>query len=429
MTDVKLENLEKNQVKLTFTIPQADILPHLEEAAKRLSEKTQIPGFRPGKAGFEVVKNRVGEMKIYEEALETIVRTNFVKALLDHSIDTVGSPKIDVEKLAPGNDVVFTAEVSRMPEVTRLAEYKKISVEPKKIETTEKEIDHALNDLRRMQTKEVRAEKDAAATQNDKIVVSMGMKKDGVPVEGGQSPNHVIFLNEEYYIPGLKEQVIGMKEGEEKSFSLPFPKDHVQKMLAGSTIDFEVGLKEIFHLDMPEADEEFAKALGQPDLKTMRELIRTNIQNEKLGQETYRQEKEMLEAIAKDSRFDDIPDLLLNEELRKMVQELQHGVEKQGGDFENYVKSLGKSLADLKLEFTPQALLRIKVALIIKKIAEDEKIEAEEKEIDEELDRMAAQHEDENVRKQIFSPEYREYVSTMLRNRKVISMLRSVMVK
>lgn len=429
MADVNIENLDKNQVKLTFTLSVEEVQPHLEEAAKRLSEKTQIPGFRPGKAGYDVVKNRVGEMKIYEEALETMIRSSYVKALLDHGIDTVGSPKIDVQTLAPGNNVVFTAEVSRMPAVTRLADFRSLSVKPNKVETTDKEVDLALNDLRRMQTKEVRAAAGEAAGENDKIVVSMEMKKDGVPVEGGQSPNHIIFLNEEYYIPGLKEHVLGMKEGESKEFALEFPKDHVQKMLAGASVDFTVGLKEIFHLDMPEADEAFAKNLGQPDLKTMRELIRTNITNEKQGQETYRQEKEMLEAIAKDSRFDDIPDLLLNEELRKMIQELQQGVENQGGNFENYVKSLGKSLADLKLEFTPQALTRIKVALVIRKIAEEEKIEVEDKEIDAELDRLAEQYEDEQVRKQIYSPEYREYVSTMLRNRKVIDMLRGIMVK
>jgi len=429
MTDVKIEELPKNQLKLTFTVPHDDVVPFLDEAAARISDQTQIPGFRPGKAGYDVVKRRVGEMKIYEEALEPIVRKSFVEAILNHKIDTVGSPKIDVEKLAPGNDLVFTCEVARMPSVTRLADFRKKKVKAKKVETSDKEIDLALNDISRMQTNEIRAVAGEAAGKIDKVVVSMNMSKDGVPVEGGQSPNHAIYLTEEYYIPGLKEEVLGMKEGETKTFSLTFPKDHVQKLLAGANIDFEITLKELYHLEIPTIDDAFAKSLGQEDMATLKKLIRHNINEEKQAEEIGRQEKEMLEAIAKDSRFDDIPDLLLNEEINKMIQELQHGVEGQGANFDAYLKSIGRTLADLKIDFAEQALLRIKVALVIREIAKQEEIKPEEAQIDAELDRVAAQYDEEETRKQIYSPQYREYVGAMLRNRTVIDLLKDEMLE
>ncbi len=429
MAEIKMDELPKNTVKFTVRIPTEEARPYLEEAAVRISQSSSIPGFRPGKAGYDIVKQRVGEMKIYEEALESIVRKTYVEAILANQIETVGSPKIDVEKLAPDNDIVYTAEVGRMPRVTKLADFRKLKIKSKPSEVSDQDIANTLKDLQRMQTKEVRAVSGGAAAQNDKVIVSMNMKKDGVAIEGGSSPDHAIYLTEEYYIPGLKEKVIGMKEGESKTFTLPFPKDHTQKMLAGANIDFDVALKEIYHLELPELNDAFATSLGQKDFATLKELIRNNLKLEKENEERARQEKEMLELIAKESRFEDIPDLLVNEELGRMIMELKRGVEEQGLDFEEYVKHLNKTYADLKIDFTPQAIVRLKVALVLREIAKQEKVGVEEKEIDAELVRLAARYEDKEARKRLYDPDFRDYTRTLLQNRKVIDLLRQAMVR
>lgn len=429
MAEIKMEELPKNAVKLTVTIPAAETQPYLEEAAVRLSQATSIPGFRPGKAGYDIVKQRVGEMKIYEKALESIVRKTYVEAILANQIETVGSPKIDVEKLAPGNDIIYTAEVGRMPRVTKLADFRKQKVRSKGVDVSDQDIANTLKDLQRMQTKEIRAASGSETAPADKIVVSMNMKKDGVAVEGGSSPDHAIYLAEEYYIPGLKEKMIGMKEGESKTFMLPFPKDHTQKMLAGSNVDFDVTLKEIYHLELPELNDAFAASLGQKDFAALKTLIQGNLRQEKETEERARQEKEMLEQMAKESRFEDLPDLLVNEEIMRMVQELKRGVEEQGLDFEEYLKHLKKTYADLKMDFTPQAIVRLKVALVLRKIAKQEKVSVEDKEVDAELDRLAARYEDKEAKKRLYAPDFRDYTETLLRNRKVIDLLRQAMVR
>ena len=429
MSDVKIEQLPKNTVKITVTIPAEETKPYLEEAAQRISQASSIPGFRPGRAGYDIVKQRVGEMKIYEEALEAIVRKTYVESILAHQIETVGSPKIDVTKLAPGNDIVYTAEVGRMPQVTKLAEFRKLSLKPKAVEVTEKDIAHTLKDLQRMQTKEVRAPQGTQVDKSDKVLVSMNMKKDGVAVEGGSSPSHAIYMAEEYYIPGFKDQITGMKEGENKTFTLPFPKDHTQKMLAGFNVDFDITLKELYHLEFPEVNDAFATSLGQKDLSALKGLIQNNLTQEKTQEEQARQEKELLELIAKESRFEDLPDLLINEEINRMIMELKRGVEEQGMDFEEYIKHLKKTFADLKIEFTPQAIIRLKVALVLREIAKQEKITVEEKDIDAELDKMAERYDDKEEKKHLYTPDFREYVETLQRNRKVIDLLRDVMIK
>ncbi len=430
MPQIALEHLPKNIVKFTITIPLLELTPFLEDAALRISQETNIPGFRPGKADYEIVKQRVGEMKIYEEALEPLVRKTYVEALMAEKIEAVGSPKIDVVKLAPGNDLIYTAEVTHMPSVTQMADYKTFTIAAKDIQVVDKEIDLTIKDLSRMQTKEVRAQKDIKTTTKDKVVISMNMKKDGVPIDGGQSPSHAIYLPEDYYIPGLKDHLLGMGEGEQKTFKLKFPEDHIQKMLAGAEIEFEVTINELYHLDSPEIDDAFAQSIGQKDLVGLREVLKHNIAHEKEHEEERRQEREMLEMIAKKSTFEEIPDLLVNEEINKMLYELQKSVERQGVNFEDYLKNIKRTIADLKMDFTPQALMRIKVAILLRKIAKDLEITVKTEELDQEIDGAAQMYEDNpEIKKHLYSPEYRDHTEQMIRNRKTIQKLREIMVK
>lgn len=429
MPNVQKESLPKNGLKLTFTLTQDDALPYLEEAAKRLSEQTSIPGFRPGHASFEIVKQRLGEMKILEEALESIIRKSFISAILEDNIDTVGSPKIDVVKLAPGNDIVFTAEVVLMPRAKSLPDLEKLSVKAQTPTVEDKEIDLALRDLQRMQTSEVRATADETVKMGDKVVISMNMKLDNVPVEGGQSPNHAVYLNEEYYIPGFKEKLEGMKEGEKKTFTLAFPKEHVQTMVAGKDVEFDVELKELFHLQPPALDDVFAVALGMKDMSGLRDVIKKNLLDEKEHEARTKEEKEMLELVAGKTQFEDLPDLLINEEINKMILELQRAVEAQGLEFDTYVKNLGKTLAAMKLDFTPQALMRVKVAIMMRGVAKEQGIEVTDKELDDELDRAAEGYEDKETKEKVYSPQYRDYMEQILKNRKVIEHLRKIIIK
>lgn len=428
MPNVQTENLPKGVVKLTITVSHDELVPALQEAAKELSEQIQIPGFRPGKADYETVKRHVGEMKIYEHALEDVVRRTFTEAVLAQNIETVGSPSISVDKLAPGNDLVYTAEITRMPAATRIADLSSIHVDAKPIQITDEDLGRVLADLSRMQTKEMRATSGSAVGQGQKVVVDMNLKKDGVAVEGGQAAGHAIYLNEEYYVPGFKEQLAGMKEGDQKTFSLPFPADHFQKHLAGAPVDFEVTIKEIYDLDRPDVDDVFAQALGQKDLSSLKELLKKNMTNEQEDEEQKRQEREMLEQIAAASTFEDIPDLLVNEEINKMIHELEHAVEQQGGRMDEYLSSIKKTLAQVKLDMTPQALMRIKVAILLRALAKQLNTVVEPKELDTELDRLAAEYENEEVKKRVYTPMYREYTETLLRNRKVIAHLRGLMV-
>lgn len=416
-------------MKLTITVSVEEMKPHLEAAVAHLAEHVEVPGFRPGKATAEALKKQLGEMAVYKEAVEQAVRATFLEAVMANKIEPVGSPVIDVIKMAPNNDFIYTAIVALMPVVELLADYKTLKIEKQKAEAKDKDVDLALRDIQRMQTKEVRAAAGSAATKDDKVVVNMNIKKDNVPLEGGQANDHAVFMAEAYYIPGFTDQLLGVKEGDKKTFKLEFPKEHYQKHLAGQEVEFEIDVKEIFNLQPPPLDDAFAVSLGQKDFASLKNIIQENIAHEKEEEEAVRQERTLLELLAKESRFQDIPDLLVNEEINKMTEELKHGVEEQGGVFEDYLKSIKKTLADLKLDFTPQALNRIKIALVIKEVAKIENIKPSEEEINEEVDHVAEHYKDNKEAKdRIYSPAYRDYLENVLRNRKVIEFLKGLMV-
>jgi len=425
---IDIKKLPKNEIEISIEVPVEEYKADLEKAAKHLSEHRPIPGFRPGKASYDMVKNSFGEMAIYEEALPDVVRRAYVKAVVDGKYRSYGEPTINVTKLAPGNPIAFTATVALVPEVSSLADFRKIKVKAKTPEVPEKDIDQAVGDLRKVQTKEIRVNREARG--GDKIVVDMNLSLDKVPLEGGQTKGHGIYLDEEYYIPGFKEQVLGLKEGDRKAFSLKFPHTHYQKNVAGKDVDFEVTVKEIFELIHPDVDEVFAKSLGQESVAKLRELIKSNMHHESEHKEMQRAEIEMLEKLVEKSRFGEIPDRIVNTEIERMLAELKEGLAERGVEFETYLTNIKKTLGDLKLEFAPQAVKRIKTALIIRDIGEKEKIEVADSEILEEVQNLINQYkENAEAQARIRSEEYHDYLRTTLRNRKVIEMLRKEVIE
>jgi len=429
MSNIKREDLEKSKVKFTIEISWEEMGPYLEMAVKGISEQIKIPGFRDGHATYEAVKNQVGEMKILEAALEPMIRKTFVDVVINEKIDTVGSPEIDVEKMAPGNPVTFTAIVQLMPQVKSLADFEKLSVEKKSVQVEESDVEGALKQLVQMQTKEVRAKSDEASKKEDKVIIDMTMKQDNVPVVGGDAKGYHVFLPEAHYIPGFSDALVGMKEEETKTFSLPFPKDHYQKHLAGKDVEFTVKVCELFHLDHPLVDEAFAASLGFKTLAELKERLQQNIQEEKIVEEKMRMERAVLDEVVNASTFEEIPELLVNEEVNKMVHELEHNISEQGAEFDGYLKSINKTIAQLKLDFTPQAIQRIKVMIVLRDIAKKKEVVVEAEELDKEIDEVANQYEDKETKDRIFSPMYRDYMETVLRNKKVVEMLKEAMVK
>lgn len=425
----KVTTLPKSEVKIEFEIPWEESAPYREEAVRDISTAKPLPGFRPGKATYADVARIHGEMRILETALERIVRSFYVKAVLGEKLETVGSPAVSVDQLTPGQAIKFTTTSPIAPEVTKMPATKDCAVEKKTKKATEKEVEEAIDEMRKMRRTEVLV--DRAATMDDLVIVDMEMSRENVALEGGTGRDFRVYLSEPQYIPGLTNKLEGIKAGEERTFTLPFPEEYFQKHLAGKDVDFKVKASSVHELKMPEVNDEFAKGIGIETMDELRKKLQENMQKEMDQRSSDAAEIEMLEKLVEQASFSEVPEILINEEVRRMQHELQHSIEEQGMKWDDYLSSIKKTEADLKLDFVKQAIRRIQTAVLIKAFAKKNDIDVADEEVDAEIDRILENlpAEQEESRAHVSSPDYRDYVKVTMRNRRTLEWLRTECIK
>lgn len=420
--NVEVKKLPRGQAELIIEIPADEYEPFLKRAAFFISEKMTFDGFRPGKAPYDVVKNKVGEARLWEEALEPAVKKTLPKALDENKVAAVGSPNISVEKLAPGNPVVYKATISILPEV-KLADIKSISVEKKEVSARDEDVEKSLKHLQKMRAKEALV--DRPIKEGDKAVINFTQYLDNVVIEGGEQKSFPVTVGENTFIPEFEKNLVGMKKGDKKEFQITYPKEFHQKNLAGKAIDFKVEVIDVFEVQMPKLDDDFAKSLGGfSSADDLRAKIKENLLTEAKQKEQHRQEDEIIKNIAEKSTIGDIPDVLINSESKKMLAELEQNVASQGMKFDDYLSHLKKTRADLLLDFSKGAVDRIKGALISREVAKQHNIKADDGEVNAEIEKILAHNNDPEIEKQVKGDDYRNYLVNVLTARKVMEFLK-----
>lgn len=420
---VEKKDLEKSQIELTVELSVEEFKPFLVQGAEAISQSLKIDGFRPGKAPYDIVKQKVGEMGILEEAANIAIRKKIDQVIKENvEKEPVGQPRVDITKLAPENPLEFKIILAMLPEIT-LGDYKDLKIKQEKAEATEAEVERTLNDLREMRTKEVIVDREVGET--DKIIVDIEMFLDKVPVEGGKNKDTAIMMGREYVVPGFDKKLIGAKKDDIREFSLPYPEDFHMKNLAGKMVEFRVGIKEVYERELPELNDELAIAFGLKKLDELKDNLKKSIEAQKSKDLVTKAEREMLEKIIANAKFGDIAEVLIDHESQTMMAELEHNIEEQGGKLEDYLSSIGKGMNEMKLELLPEAVKRVKVSLTIREIAKKENIKVEAKEIEENIEEMKKHYRDnKEAMSRITSPQYADYITNVLASRKVVNQLR-----
>ncbi|MCX6739813.1 MAG: trigger factor [Candidatus Parcubacteria bacterium] len=421
------KKLPKSQLEINVTVLHDELAPFLKKAAEEISQQTKIEGFRPGKVPYEVLKQRIGEVKIYEEAAMMAVEKSYIEIGTKEKFEPLGSPKIDLEKLAPGNDLIYKATVDLIPEV-RVGDFKAIKIKEKLINITKEQIDKVVDEVREMRATEVLDKK--AVEMGDKVELDFEVLRDKVPIDGGSQKKYPLVIGTGQFIPGFEENLVGLKTEEEKEFELTFPEKYHNKNLAGKPATFKVKILAVYKRTLPEANDDFAKSLGQDTMDKLKASIEHNLEHEEHHKEEERIEIEMLEKIIDKSTFEEIPDVLVTAETNKMIQEMEANILREGMKFEDYLKHLGKTRDQLKLDFVPQAIKRVKSALLIRSIFLSEKMEIPEHEVDVELESLTHAYQTyPEMIKNIQTPQYREYVRNMVGNHKVMNLLKAACIE
>ena len=272
------------------------------------------------------------------------------------------------------------------------------------------------------------AKNDGVIEDGDKADIDLDLFINGVPLENGSYKNFKEEVKKERFIPGYYENIIGLKIGDLKEFELTFPEDYFEKKLANKKVLFKVKVNAINKIELPEINDDFAKTLKFDTVDAFKKQIQENIIQEDSNKEDEKLAVKMLEEIAKDSKVTEIPGRLVLLETKKMVNELKSNIEQSGMDFENYKSSIKKTEEELQEEFKTKAEERLKMSLIIQKIAEEEKIDITEEELNKEIESAKvyySSHPDfENIKKNLEHPEYQAQVKRVLINEKVVKFLK-----
>lgn len=422
--NVTVAKLPKSSVKLTIELSIDDMQPHLERAAEVLSQEHKIEGFRPGKASLGMVLQKLGAQAVWEVAGELAVRKSYSAAVKEQKIQTVGAPNISVHKLAPNNPFIYHAEVAVLPEIT-LGEYHKLKAKKPAVTVTPEKIEKALSDLQQMFATETPAERPAQA--GDKVEIDFDLTMNGVPVEGGSSKQHPIVIGSKNFIPGFEDQLVGLKPADQKEFDLDFPKEYQNKVVAGKTGNFAVTVKAVLQINLPPLDDALAKQASKfQTLAELRRQIEKNLQEEAEQEADTTWERALIDELIGRTKWSELPEVLVEHEVTKMVSEIQGELERRGGlKFEDYLKSLNKTADGLKQDFRPQGERRVKAALLLRTIATAENIEVTKDAIDQEVTQALATYASHpEIKSQIASEDYREFAKVMLTNRQVVAKLK-----
>jgi trigger factor len=421
---VTKKDLEKSQIELNVELSAAEMAPYIEKGAQKISETVKIEGFRPGKVPYDILKAKIGEMSILEEAAQIAVSKTLDEIIEKNTIGLkpVGQPNVSITKLAPSNPFEFKVVLSILPDIA-LGKYKDLGIKPEEVKVEEAEVDKVINDLREMRAAEILEEKEIA--DGDKAVVDIHIFDGNVPIENGHHHDLAVLIGKNYFVPGFDKKLIGAKAGEELKFELLYPEDHHQKNLAGKMAKFEVKIKAVYRREVPALDDSLAETFRLKNLEDLKKNLQENILQEKGRETELKNEAEMITKIMDDTKIGDLPEILIESESRNIMAELEQSVVRQGGKFEDYLGHLKKTKEELQVELLPNAVKRVKSALIIREIAVVEKITVSDKEIADKIDDLKKQYASNNeVLKMIEEPGYKQYLSNILTNEKILTKLK-----
>ena len=384
---LQVEKMEKNMAKLTIEVSAEELDKAMQNAYLKARGKISIPGFRKGKAPRKMIEQMYGKGIFLEDAANALIPEHYCKALEECDLEIVSQPEIDVTQAEPGKAFIFTAEVAVKPEVT-LGEYKGVEVPKSETEVTDEDIDAEIKKEQEKNSRTVTVE-DRGAENGDITTIDFEGFVDGVAFEGGKGTDYPLTLGSGSFIPGFEDQLVGAKAGDHVEVNVTFPEEYQAAELAGKAAVFQCDVKKVETKELPELDDDFAQDVSEFDtLAEYREDVKKNLTEKKEKEARAAKENAAVDKAIENAEME-IPDAMLNTQVRQMMNDFASRMQSQGLTMEQYFQFTGMTAEKMQEEMKPQALKRIQTRLVLEKIAETENIEVSEDEVNEEISKMA----------------------------------------
>lgn len=384
--------MKKNIKEINVTIEGEKWQKAIDKAYDKVSKKVKIDGFRPGKAPKDIFLKKYGKENLLVEAADSCMQDAYMDILKDNEgLEIVAQPKVEIKGVSDEKlELMFTLILK--PEV-KLGKYTGLGVKKEEAKVTKKEIEESIDHMRSHYAENVT--KDVKVANGDIAIIDFEGFKDGVAFAGGKAENYSLTIGSNSFIPGFEEQIIGMEKGEEKELNLTFPEDYHAEELKGAPVVFKVKVNEIKEVKVPELDKDFFEDLGMEGIDSKEALEKQVEENIKTRKESELENKyldELLEAAAKNTEVD-IPDVMIEEEIDRMLKQYEENLNMQGITLEQFYKFTNSDEKALRDQMKEEAGKRVKFRLMLEEIAKAEKFDMSDKDAEKEAEELASKYQ------------------------------------
>jgi trigger factor len=412
----------KSTVVVEVEVPAERLTTAVGEATRALSRRTRVPGFRPGKAPRGVLEAVLGHGAVLDEAVDRVVQSAYRDALIEKEILPLTNADVEIVQAEEGKPLIFKATVPVRPEV-QLGDYTNFNFKPDIETTDDPKVDKVIEELRD-QNAALSPVEDRGAKKGDYAVIKYEGTRDGVAFDGGSAERMPLIIGEDRLIPGFEDELVGLNVGDTKGFDITFPADYGEESLAGQKAHFEVELRELREKILPDADDEFARSMGDfEDLANLRTEVRKRLERNALDKARHDFSDRIIEYAVANSTID-LPDILVEQEVEVMHDEFRGALARQGISEEAYEKVTNKTHEELHADFRPDAEKRVRVLLVLSRIAEVEGLKISDADVAAEIAKARERYAgDQKLMKYFDSERGRNYIRSTLRRSRVVEKL------
>ena len=409
------------KVELTITLGAKELEAAEQVALKKLSRDLKVPGFRKGHVPLAVAQKNIDPNALQEQILENALSKAVAESFLGEKLQALERPAVEVKKFVPAQELEFTAEAEVVPPV-KLGDYKKLKSKREEAKVTAADVDEIIQRMQEnfVERKAVKRE----AKRGDEVIIDFTGKKDDVAFEGGSAKDYALQLGDGQFIPGFEDGIVGHKAGETFSLDLTFPKDYHAKDMAGQKVVFDVTLRTVNELTLPEVNDEFAAKCGPfTDVKELKSDIKREIAAQKEREATEKLKDALVSELTEISKVS-LPELLIEDQMRSIEQDMMQNLMYRSVTLESYLETQKFTDRDdwLKREVRPAAEKRVKAGLTLAELSKVLEIDISRDELAAQIEQMKLQYgaKDAKVAKQLENPDvHRDIANRMITDKTV----------
>ena len=422
---MKSEHNKISDTKAELVIESDEkILDEVKKAVlKQMQPEVSAPGFRKGKVPLNIVEKNVDDNYYKSQFLDEALTVLYNEALKEQKLRPLSQPEVEIKKFVPFTELSFSVKVDVVPPI-KLGDYKKIKQKREKSEPSAEDVDEVIENLRGRLAEKKEVER--AAKDGDEVTIDFkGTNDKGEDVAGASGKDYPLRIGSKTFIDGFEEEVTGLKVGDEKTFTLKFPKDYAHKPLASKEVTFAVTLKKVEELQLPKADADFAAKVGP--FKTMAEL-KKDVKTQLTKQKDQEAEDALRDAIVGElvekSKLE-APDVLVQENMEAALNEFKQNLVYRGITFPEYLEQAGMTEEEYReAELKPRAEQRVKTGLVLSQVADEEKIDVTPEELEIRMQLLKGQHQnDPQMLAQLANPEAEREIASRLVTEKTVEKL------